>query len=62
MLNGTAPMPWGPGGNTTSPINGLMDEVRSAATPLSLGWVRTEYENQRDAKMFYLLGDDVRAQ
>ncbi|MDQ3338864.1 MAG: LamG domain-containing protein [Myxococcota bacterium] len=59
---GTAPMQWGPGGNTTNPINGLMDEVRIAATPRSLGWVRTEYENQRDAKMFYVLGDDVPAQ
>jgi hypothetical protein len=30
--------------------------------PASLGWVRTEYENQRDATTFYMLGDDVPAQ
>jgi hypothetical protein len=59
---GTAPVQWGPGGNTPNPINGLMDEVRIAATARSAGWIRTEWENQRDALAFYTLGDDLPAQ
>lgn len=59
---GTAPMPWGPGGDTPNFVDGIVDEVRIASAPRSAGWVRTEYENQRAAKMFYTLGDDVPAQ
>lgn len=59
---GFAPMPWGPGGDTDNPINGLMDEVRIASAPRSAGWIRTEYENQRDALAFYTLGPDIPAQ
>jgi len=56
---GTAPMQWGPGGNTANPVNGLLDEVRIASAPRLVGWIRTEYENQRDVATFFMLGPDL---
>jgi Concanavalin A-like lectin/glucanases superfamily len=58
---GNAPMQWGPGGNTPNFVNGIVDEVRIASEPRSAGWVRTEYENQRDVGAFFTLGADVPA-
>lgn len=56
---GNAPAAWGPGGNTTNPLNGRVDEVRIANAPRSAEWVRTEWENQRDVGMFFMLGPEL---
>jgi hypothetical protein len=57
----TAPMQWGPGGNTTNPVNGILDEVRIASVARSLGWVKTEFANQNDPVTFFMVGPDVSA-
>jgi len=57
-----APQQWGAGGTTTNPANGLLDEVRIASAPRPAGWIRTEYENQRDVGAFFMLGPDMPAQ
>jgi hypothetical protein len=50
---GYAPPEWGPGGTTTSPLKGTLDEVRIATTPRSQAWVSTEYANQSSPGTFY---------
>lgn len=53
---GNAPVQWGPGGNTTNFANGRVDEVRISSEPRTAGWIRTEWENQRDVGAFFTLG------
>ena len=58
---GNAPMQWGPGGNTTNPLNGLMDEVRIANVARSVAWIQTEHANQSAVAAFFTLGPELSA-
>ncbi len=55
---GNAPVQWGPGGNTTNPLNGMIDEVRIANVVRTTAWIRTEFANQSSPSTFYAVGPD----
>jgi len=38
--------------------NGLLDEIRIANTPLSAGWIATEYANQNNPSIFLSIGPE----
>ncbi len=59
---GNAPQQWGPGGNTTNPINGIVDEVRISNVARTIGWIKTEVANQSDPGAFFTIGPDMPAQ
>ncbi len=53
---GYAPIQWGPGGNTSCALNGILDEVRLATVERSAGWIATEFANQSAPQQFYTVG------
>ncbi len=53
---GYGPDAWGPGGNTPCTLNGILDEVRLATVERSAGWIATEFANQSEPRMFYMVG------
>ncbi len=55
---GNAPQAWGPGGNTTNPLKGMLDELRISTTARGSGWIRTEFANQSSPGTFYSVGPD----
>jgi len=55
---GNAPMPWGPGGDTTNPLDGVIDELRIATTTRSASWIQTEYADQSAPASFCAIGSE----
>ncbi len=55
----TAPNAWGPGGNTPSPLKGVLDELRLANTIRLAGWITTEFANQNSPGTFYSVGAET---
>jgi hypothetical protein len=43
----------GSAGNSVNSFLGSIDEFRASATPRSLGWIKTEYNNQNSPSTFY---------
>jgi len=44
--------------NSRSHWTGLLDEIRIADTPISSGWIATEYANQNTPSSFYSIGPE----
>lgn len=55
---GNAPNPYGPGGNTPSPLAGILDELRIADAPLDGNRLGVEFANQSSPNTFYAVGPD----
>lgn len=47
---------WAPSDGTWRPVNGVVDELRLAATARSTQWLLTEYNNQNNPSCFVLIG------
>lgn len=55
---GSAPGPWGAGGNTPNPLKGILDEVRIATAVRDLPWIAAEFANQSAPTTFYTVGNE----
>ncbi len=55
---GFAPNQWGPGGNNSCALNGILDEVRLSTAERDAGWIATEFANQNAPQTFYTVGPE----